>query len=358
MHSTSLAHAQSIKWAAALAALTLVAATAQADLPPLSQRALGNGASITRAAGYEFVTIGNPGNAPVPAQLQDDTGGVVRPDLGVVNYSFAISRTEVTYSDYLPFVRAYASHFGDDRTFALIGRGIDRLPGSDRDPNNYVIIPGYEHSPVEVGWRYAARFCNWLSNDRRSDAAAFMSGSYDASTFGPPDTSLPPQDNYNRQPGARYFLPTLNEWTKAMYYDPSRYSPSQAGYWSYPTSSDSEPVFGLPEEGGESSYFLVNRGLFVPLAPASYPSIMSPWGLFDGSGGASEWLEDGANRRYRYTRGAAQFGFGRDLIGWFPELNELDLSLLGGIRLGLVVPTPSAGLTVVLGSLLLVRRSR
>ena len=94
-----------------------------------------------------------------------------------MNYSFAISRTEVTYSEYLPFVRAYASHFGDDRTFALIGGGIDRLPGSDRDPNNYVIIPGYEHSPVEVGWRYAARFCNWLSNDRRTDAAAFMSGS-------------------------------------------------------------------------------------------------------------------------------------------------------------------------------------
>jgi len=358
MHSTSLAHAKSITCAAALAVLTIVAATAQADLPPLSPRALGNGASITRAAGYEFVTVGNPGNAPVPAQLQDDTGGVVRPDLGVVNYSFAISRTEVTYSEYLPFVRAYASHFGDDRTFALVGSGIAVLPGSDRDPNNYVIIPGYENSTAEVGWRYAARFCNWLSNDRRSDAAAFMSGSYDASTFGPPDTSLPPQDNYNRQPGARFFLPTLNEWTKAMYYDPSRYGQGQAGYWSYPTSSDIQPAFGLPSAGGESSFALVRRGIFVPLAPASYPSVMSPWGLFDGSGGAAEWLEDGADRRVRYTRGSAQFDFGSDLIGWDPQSNAQDLSFPMGIRLGMAVPTPSAALTVVLGSLLLFRRSR
>jgi formylglycine-generating enzyme required for sulfatase activity len=356
MHSTSLAHAQSIRWAAAFAVLTIVAATAQADLPPLSPRALGNGASVTRAAGYEFVTVGNPGNTPASRAIQDTP--YYRSDLGSVDYTFAIARTEVTYSEYLPFVRAYARHFGDDPTFALIGRGIAVLPGSDRDPNNYVVKPGYESAVAEVGWRYAARFCNWLSNDRRSDVLAFMSGSYDATTFGPPDTSLPPQDNYNRQPSARFFLPTLNEWTKAMHYDPSRYGPGHAGYWTYPTSADNQPAFGLPAEGGESSSGLANLGYLVTLPPASYPSIMSPWGLFDGSGGAAEWLEDGIDRRSRYTRGSAQLGFYSDLIGWDPQANAQDLSFLMGIRLGMVVPTPSAALTVVLGSLLLFRRSR
>jgi sulfatase modifying factor 1 len=341
---------------AAIATIAVGIGSAYADLPPLSERAIANGASITRAAGYEFVTVGNPGNAPASPEIQDTP--FYQADLGTVDYTFAIARTEVTYSDYLPFVRAYASHFGDDRTFALIGRGIGLLPGSDRDPDNYFIRPGFENAPVEVGWRYAARFCNWLSNDRRGDIAAFMSGSYDATTFGPADTSFPPQDNYNRQPGARFVLPTLNEWTKAMYYDPSRYGPGQAGFWRYPTSSDSEPAFGLPESGGESSRQLGDVGYFDPISPASYPSIMSPWGLFDGSGGATEWIEDGPDRAVRYSRGAAQIGFGNDPIAGNPQSNERDLSFLVGIRLGLVVPSPAAGFVVILGSLGFLRRSR
>ena len=143
-----------------------------------------------------------------------------------------------------------------------------------------------------------------------------------------------------------------------MYYDPSRYGPGQAGYWTYPTSSDSQPAFGLPAAGGESSYALVRRGILVPLMPASYPGIMSPWGLFDGSGGAAEWLEDGADRRFRYTRGSSQFDFGSDLIGWDPQANAQDLSFPMGIRLGMTVPTSSTGLALLLATFALSRRSR
>ena len=50
MHSTSLAHAQSIKWAAALAALTIVAATAQALDRILSDDALRQRMSVAARA--------------------------------------------------------------------------------------------------------------------------------------------------------------------------------------------------------------------------------------------------------------------------------------------------------------------
>ncbi len=64
---------------------------------------------VTRQAGFEFVTIGSPGNAEVPPEYQSFP--TPTPGLGRVNNEYRISRTEVTYGQYFDFVRAYAPLF-------------------------------------------------------------------------------------------------------------------------------------------------------------------------------------------------------------------------------------------------------
>ena len=149
-----------------------------ADLPPLSPAAMANGATVTRVAGFEFVGIGGLGNAPVPREMQ--VGFQYRPQLAAVDYNYAVSRTEVTYDEYLPFVRAYVTHFDPLTTpgFALQGDGILFAGGDDRDPQNYYLRPGYEHTAANVGYRFGARYCNWLNNDRANTAAALSTGAY------------------------------------------------------------------------------------------------------------------------------------------------------------------------------------
>ncbi len=219
----------------ALASVVSCSEFVLADLPPLSPAATANGASVMRVAGFEFVSIGGLGNAPVPREMQ--VGFQYRSQLAAVDYNFAVSRTEVTYEEYLPFVRAYVTHFDPLTTpgFALQWEGILFAGGDARDPQNYYLRPGYEHSAANVGYRFGARYCNWLNNDKANTAAALSTGAYDASTFLPDDTDGS-QDHVARLPGAKFFMPTLSEWTKAMHFDGNRFGPGQAGCWEFPTT--------------------------------------------------------------------------------------------------------------------------
>jgi hypothetical protein len=190
-------------------------------------------------------------------------------------------------------------------------------------------------------WNMAARYTNWLSNGKGTTAAAFETGAYDTSTF-----TRNPDGSWNSQrmhtPGSPFWMPTLDEWTKGMYYDPSRYGPGQEGYWRYPNGKDSPPVPGWPWEGGETS-----AGLELFSGPwldvKSYPQVQSPWGLWDGSGSESEWTEFlDITRRWRGLKGTAQFAM-------FPQIVDgidwLELGLPGtslkGFRIASTVPEPS-----------------
>ena len=332
-----------------------------ADLPPLSPAAMANGASVMRVAGFEFVSIGGLGNAPVPRDMQ--VGFQYRPQLATVDYNYAVSRTEVTYAEYLPFVRAYVTHFDPTTvpSFNLEGEGILFAGGDTRNPQNYYLRPGYEHSAANVGYRFGARYCNWLNNDRANTAAALSTGAYDASTF-LPDYTDGSQDHVARLPGAKFFMPTLSEWTKAMYFDGNRFGAGQAGYWEFPTASNNVPAFGLPSDGGETSAGLPNIGISTPLPVASYTNAMSPWGLFDGSGGAEEWLEESVSfdPQSRYTRGTGFYGSpaSGDQIEWVRGLHSLGISNVAGIRIATVIPSVPTGLVVLFSCSVFFRRSR
>jgi hypothetical protein len=111
-------------------------------------------------------------------------------------------------------------------------------------------------------------------------------------------------------PGALYFLPTYDEEIKAAHWDPNRYGPGHGGYWRYKNKTDAPGTPGAPGAGTTSAGYWtdenINAGWFVPLG--AYTNQVSPWGLFDTSGGAQEWNEELFSSRERGYMGTNAAG--------------------------------------------------
>lgn len=147
-----------------------------------------------------------------------------------------------------------------------------------------------------------------------------------------------------RSPGARYWIPSENEWVKGMYYDPHRYGEGQEGYWRYPNSSNSSPIPGLPDEGGQTNAGIPGLS-FAPVG--QYPTVQSPWGLLDGSGSQSEWTERQRSGGSRFILGSrVGFATSNDLIDTWSTGDPV--LTMRGVRLASSVPSPGAGWALVL----------
>ncbi len=188
--------------------------------------------------------------------------------IGRVDSQYRLTRTEITNTQWIEFVDAYAhaNPGANLNDLSFIGRDVYY---TSTDPANFgwYTAPGAENAAAQMGWLYAARYCNWLENGKSSDPRAFESGVYDISSFHrlPDNTWV---GNSEHAPGARFWLPDWNEHVKGLYWDPNKLGPGQGWYWLYPHSSDSPPVGGLPGTPGASP------------APATTPTRRStcPWG--------------------------------------------------------------------------------
>ncbi|MBL0921258.1 MAG: SUMF1/EgtB/PvdO family nonheme iron enzyme, partial [Phycisphaerales bacterium] len=233
----------------------------------------GSAPRLTTEHGIDFVTVGSPGNRPMRTQERyyNINTSPVTEKVGRVNYRYRVGKTEVTASQYLQFVRAFGEHWenlGQTRGSHLLHGGY--FTPTTLNPNvntDYHFIGGapgpglYGNKPIKIDWRVAAYFCNYLHNgapvigDVNQETipwSVFATGAYDAATTMGPGPLTPTQ----RLPGATFWLPTLDEWTKAAYYDPQRYAdgapppyggaiPDQqgtGGYWLYPHMSQNEPI--------------------------------------------------------------------------------------------------------------------
>ncbi|MCC6428122.1 MAG: SUMF1/EgtB/PvdO family nonheme iron enzyme [Phycisphaerales bacterium] len=234
--------------------------------------------------GLDFVTIGDPGNAPY---VPSDTTWVDRP-VGGVDYEYRIMRTEVTVAQWVEFANAYAPYYTGSRLHPEI-TGYWVVPDSlDPDvPLSFHAVPGSERYTADTSWRMAARFCNWLHNGKGSEQSAFESGVYDTSTFGKDENNFY-TDQSSPSPGAKYWLPSWDELVKAAYYDPAKKS-QESAYWKYPTSSDTAPVQGLPQDGGQTNAAGVQLDPPIGFLDVGSYSVQSPWGLKDVSGSLPEW---------------------------------------------------------------------
>ena len=330
---------------AAALAMTLASTATQAQTIPPSY-------------GHDFVTIGAPGNRAATALEAPLWETEFLGPLGRVDYTYRITRTEVTNGQYFRFITEYARTPGlPFSPSAALGRD---LFISGFDPGGFPIIElgaGREQAPAEVTVLYAAAYMNWLHNDQRTGFDDFSSGAYDLTQFVPdPNTGLFPEQT-GRQEGARYFLPSLNEWTKAAHYDPDRYGAGQEGYWLYPDGGSEPLATGLPgEPGAETS---AGTSVFDLFDVGSYPGSPSPWGLLDVSGSLRE-----------ATDTIGPFGVSRALVGSdvttqpFDNHDRLDaVGALGhgdtiGFRVGSVIPAPSSSLVCLGATVLFVRRRR
>ncbi|HVZ93241.1 MAG TPA: SUMF1/EgtB/PvdO family nonheme iron enzyme [Phycisphaerales bacterium] len=289
--------------------------------------------------GLDWVAIGSPGNRGI---LPEETD-LYRGPLGAVDYDYRMTRTEITYSQWFEFVQAYAPYYeGSHGDSTFLGRFIIYSISTQ----SYELQRGAENYPIEVGWRFAARYCNWLHNDKALTENAFQAGAYDTSTFGDnPDGTF--TDQLTHSPNARYWIPTDNEWLKAAYYDPNRYGENQEGYWLYPYASNEPPIPGNPADGATTN--AGPGGSFANRNAGSYPWANAPWGLLDVSGGAEEWLEDATSGlNGPLARGWRGSGWGDDGYQTY-DRNDWSFLTRVGSQIGLrvaSVPTPGSLLVI------------
>jgi formylglycine-generating enzyme required for sulfatase activity len=302
---------------------------------------------------YDFgwSVIGDPGNRPATVDevpgLWNGTGGRT---VGAVDYSFRMATTEVTASQFSEFLNAYRPH----TTFSVFSIQLTGLDVAyDFDNETFVSFSGIDGIAARVTWRMAARYTNWLHNGKGTEASDFETGVYDTQTF-----SFNADGTFNDQlthhADADFWLPTSNEWIKAAHWDPEKDN-GEGGYWYYPHGSDEVPIYAPPGEGGESS-----GGLFDLYPVASYAA-QGPWGLYDMSGSATEWLETANSTRTLRLYDGSSSGTLTD-SDFFDAIDGRGSGFVhasySGFRVASVVPTPATLLLPLAALLTLTPRRR
>jgi len=317
--------------------------------------------SAAQAVVIETVLVGNAGNAADTQIMSDGTSGY-----GAVPYEYRIGKYEVTNAQYAEFLNA-KDPTGIDTLGLYLPDFCDRIQcginfnAAAADGAKYVVKPARGNHPVTyVTWYQAIRFANWLHNGQGNGDTE--TGAY---TLGPLAFGSPLHgNNITRNVGARWFLPSENEWYKAAYHKNDGVT---GNYWDYPTRSNSAPTRSIPPGGVNSANFNDVLGDVSPVG--AYSLTPGPYGTFDQTGNVGEWNEalltlgqfdsDGI----RGTRGGSWFGGNTDVTESLAASSRPaggcahggNMSC-GGFALGFrvasvisVVPEPSTSLLILSG---------
>jgi formylglycine-generating enzyme required for sulfatase activity len=330
-----------------------VAATARADVLNMS----------SGQTSLSFVTVGDPGNAPDTTVMNDRTTGY-----GAVPYTFYMGTYDVTIGQYVQFLNAvaktdpysvYNASMGMDYNYSTQGISETGSPGS----YSYSVTgsnPQAANCPVfDVSWLDAARFCNWLQNGQPIGSEGTSTTEAGAYTLNG-DVSFGTE---SRNAGATYFIPSENEWYKAAYYVGGG---TNAGYWTYPTQSNTAPGNSLAlamSQSNEASYE-INGYTDGLTAVGTFSASPGPYGTFDMGGDVFQWNEANFGDLGRGTRGGAwDYGFSTVLTSYlrdfdYPTDYEYDI----GFRVASSEAVPEPGsLALLLGgavAVLIWRRRR
>lgn len=286
--------------------------------------------------GFEFVIVGDVGNPDAdPATYPIPNFG---PASGGVDYEYRIAKSKTSAGQWVEFVNAYWPYHdipNDPLRIQLLGFSVGVAnpgAGPGEDPGAFVRRGGADWATTG-SWNAAARYANWLHNGKVSQPWAFETGAYDFTQ----------SDFPARSADARFWIPSLDEWNKAVYWDPDRYGSGEGGYWIYPNSSDEPLVPGLPGVG-ETPALDFPQGT----ALGQYPGVQTPWGLEDVSGHEFEFAE------YREEFDSL-YAMASSTNGYFPELdrlgqfqsNPLASTAIHSIRIASAVPAPGSSVVVI-----------
>ena len=298
------------------------------------------------AATIPTVPVGNIGNAPDPL-----TGNLY----GSVSYAYRIGATEVTNEQYAEFLNAKAK--SDPLGLFYLNMDYARYGGIRRNGVDgsyvYTTKPNMGNKPVNyVNWFSAIRFANWLHNGK--GVGDTETGAY--TILG--NSALPSEGwNIARNPGAKWFLPSENEWYKAAYYHPAELGGDIDNYWLYATRSNSQPIMAtainasgpnrgdIANPGGNIVNYFAGadwNGLNgnVTTVGSAGPLSQSFYGTSDQSGNVLEWTETLWAKLgvigSRYIRGG---GFGDNYGSLMSSLHHTRSDRYGDYNIGFRVAT-------------------
>jgi formylglycine-generating enzyme required for sulfatase activity len=316
----------------------------------------------------DTVPVGNVGNASDPAT-----------DYGGVGTAYNIGKYEVTVGQYTAFLNAvaaidtynlYNTNMASDGNIA----GILRFGTSGF--YSYSATGSGNHPITYVSWGDAARFANWLHNGQPigfQNSSTTEDGAY-ALNGAITSTALMA---VTRKAGAKWFVPTENEWYKAAYHQPAAAGGDSDGYWRYPMKTNFVPYSAIPPGasapdpsrvgnflkddgvvngyddgyGATGSTFYSSSQNYLTDVGA-YTSSPSYYGTFDQGGNVEEWNEAVIISSERGVLGGAfPFSFD-DLRAGFRSSSRTPASEVGyiGFRVASSVPEPSAAALLIIGS--------
>ncbi len=264
--------------------------------------ALAGLASSASAVTLSMNIIGDPGNA---GNVGSSPSG-----LGAVADVFRMATTETTNTDYVEFLNTVDPNGTSTSGIYNTNQTVSALGGISYDlmapiGSKYSVKAGvaptgasYGTMPVNfVSWFSAARFVNWLENGQTSDPLDLEDGTYTLNNVqnGP---------IVARNPGSSYFLPSIDEWYKAAFFNGTTYTTYQTDTNSVPTAT---AVVATPNAA--------NFGGVVggPLDVGSYTvDSTSAYGMFDMLGNVTELTDSSTLGQYRAVGG----GYAGLLASW------------------------------------------
>ncbi len=248
----------------------------------------------------DMVVVSNAHNAA------DSTG------YGSVHYAFRIGQCEVNNSQYAQFLNVVDPGGSNNlqlysAQMAVSARGGITNTAAATTGAHYSVRSNMGDKPVNfVSYWDAARFVNWLHNGQGPGGTE--SGAYDLPSLYPTNATVA------RQPGARYFLPSEDEWYKAAYFDGGLKQ-----YWLYPLRTNAAPRVALCDSAGAISNganAVVNYALgaawngvtgTVTTVGSAGAGSATFYGALDMAGNVYEWNEGVPSSEQRGIRGGAWY---------------------------------------------------
>ena len=297
-----------------------------------------NFGSGANAFSIEFVKVGNAGNAA-------DTAGNPNP-AGAVSYEYNIGKYEVS-RDMVNKANAAAG----------LGISLADFNSPFRGGN------GANRPAPGISWYGAAKFVNYLNTSSGSSAAYKFDAGGNFQLWSPSDAGYNAGNKF-RNSLATYFLPSMDEWYKAAYYDPAKNS-GLGGYWLFSTQSDIAPSYS---SGGTASNTAIYGGQTSP-ADINNAGGLSAYGTMAQGGNLWEWLEtanDLLNSDANELRAIRGGGFDNINSDTYLQSNTASASwgslptdgnIKNGFRIAMV-PEPSAVSLLAVGLGVVLRRRR